>query len=149
MLKDDIVGALVEIALDSDGELPRDLIATAYIASRAITVGFVLDAGVTREEVDRVLDPLVATTCGSVRGVRYLDHNDDRGVLAAIGRARFVVAVTRGFRERCARSGIASLEWPAALSEFENSAPQRTSPGGHLRTGSELQSASLRGQPSR
>lgn len=131
----------MEIALDSDGELPRDVIAAAYIASRAITVGFVISPSVSREEIDCVLDPLVATTCGSVRGVRYFDLGDARGVQSAIQTARFVVAVTPEFRERCASSGIVSLDWPAALSAFEKRGPERVLPCSKGGTGAPLHAA--------
>ena len=130
---------MVEIALDA-GRLPVDLIADAYLASRTTTIGFVLGEGVVRDQVDAVLDPLVATTCSTVRGVLYLDYRDRLAVLTAIRQARIVVAATQRFGEQCARAGVVSLDWTTALPGFESLAGQHSPAQIRLATGSDLQS---------
>lgn len=75
---------LVEISDDLDPELRDRLISLAYRASRSREVALVL-RGVSRETVDRTLDPIVASEGVAVAGVRYLDPEEVRPLLVEDG----------------------------------------------------------------
>ena len=66
---------LVDISDDLDPELRDRLISLAYRASRSREVALVLN-GVSRETVDRTLDPIVASEGIAVAGVRYVDPEE-------------------------------------------------------------------------
>ena len=112
------VGAVVEIAPDRAGSLPADMIAEAYLASRSAAIALVLDPRVRRSDVDALLDPVVAANPGSRQGVLYIDAADERGVRAAVDRAKVAVALTDGFRDHCAERGISCVSWSAALARL-------------------------------
>ncbi len=133
------IGAVIEIAPDTAGALPADLITEAYRASRAAPIAFVLDPRIRRADVDCILDPVVAENCGNVHGVLYLDEHDEHTVSAALRRADFVVAMTDEFRGRCHAQGVTSTSWPAAQSQFGTLTERRRSFTPTFRTGPELQ----------
>lgn len=112
------VGAVVEIAPDCTGALPADMIAEAYLASRSSPIALVLDPLVRRTDVDAVLDPVVAANRERRYGVVYLDAADERGVRGAVDRAKVTVALTDGFRDRCAARGISCVPWSIALARL-------------------------------
>jgi len=62
---------------------------------------------VTRAEVDRALDPVVAHIGIDVRGVVYADLADDGFVLRAAARAQRVFAASDAFRAKLRSRGIA------------------------------------------
>lgn len=63
------LAAIVEVSSTRSGRLPVGLIRDAYRASRRGTVALVLN-GVSPDEVDRALDPIVKQEC-DVAGVVY------------------------------------------------------------------------------
>jgi hypothetical protein len=63
------LAAIVEVSSTRSGRLPVGLIRDAYRASRRGTVALVLN-GVSPDEVDRALDPIVKEEC-DVAGVVY------------------------------------------------------------------------------
>ena len=62
--------AVVHVAREPGGQLPVDVILTAYRASRDAPVMLVLDS-VSPREVDEILNPMVVTMGLEVCGVRY------------------------------------------------------------------------------
>jgi hypothetical protein len=101
----DQVATLLEIGRKANGEMPTALISAAYRASRATPVMLVLDA-ISPNEVDQVLDPLVAGNGRNLRGVIYAT-SDDSKVLAFAAAASRVFAASERFRSRLAEHGIA------------------------------------------
>lgn len=86
------IAAVLEIAPEPSGALPTGLLAAAY---RASSVGYVILVlrGVSPQSVDRVLDPLVASSRNwRLNGVVYVDACDEQFVCSAAKRARIVVA---------------------------------------------------------
>lgn len=81
---------LVELSDDLDPELRDRLIWLAYRASRSREVVLVL-SGVTRETVNRTLDPIVASEGIAVAGVRYLDPEEVPSLLQSSAVRQFVV----------------------------------------------------------
>ncbi len=67
----------VEICADLAPELRTRLVAGAYRASRSSRIALVLK-DVSREDVDRVLDPVVRKEGIAVAGVRYLSPDEAR-----------------------------------------------------------------------
>jgi hypothetical protein len=63
------LAGVIEIGLDANGEVPVDLLRSAYLASRDGTVILVLN-GVSTKQVDCALDPVVPKATG-VAGVLY------------------------------------------------------------------------------
>jgi len=63
------LAGVIEVGLDSNGEVPVDLLRSAYLASRDGTVILVLK-GVSTKQVDHALDPIVSKAVG-VAGVLY------------------------------------------------------------------------------
>jgi hypothetical protein len=97
---------LLEIVRHPDGDVPVRLIRAAYLASRSEAVMLALNC-VTRAEVDRALDPVVAHIGIDVRGVVYADLADDGFVLRAAARAQRVFAASDAFRAKLRSRGIA------------------------------------------
>jgi hypothetical protein len=100
------IAAVLEIALESSGELPTGLLAAAY---RASSVGHVMLAlrGVSAQAVDRILDPLVSSSRNwRLNGVVYADARDEQLVCSAATCARVVVASTDEFRAQLEARGI-------------------------------------------
>jgi len=63
------LAGVIEVGLDAKGEVPVDLLRSAYLASRDGTVILVLN-DVSPNQVDRALDPIVSKATG-VAGVLY------------------------------------------------------------------------------
>ena len=77
------LAGVIEVALDDEGEVPVDLLRSAYLASRDGTVILVLK-GVSTKQADRVLDPIVAQAAG-VAGVLYCTPSSLDGLLELRG----------------------------------------------------------------
>lgn len=77
------LAGVIEVALDEEGEVPVDLLRSAYLASRDGTVILVLN-GVSTKQVDRVLDPIVPQAAG-VAGVLYCTPSSLDGLLELRG----------------------------------------------------------------
>ncbi len=100
------IATILEVRRLPSGELPAPLISSAYLASRSAAVLLVLDS-VTRDEVDRVLDPVVSRFGRDRRGVVYAERGDDREVLALAANGCAVFASSDAFRARLSSLGIA------------------------------------------
>jgi hypothetical protein len=100
--------AVVEIASDADPGDRSGLIHAAYRSSRSGVVGLALH-GVTRETVDRVLDTVVEARDVGLKGVVYLDAEDEPAMLAVASHAAVVIASTEGFRSQVGEWGIAAM----------------------------------------
>ncbi len=101
--------AVVEIARDSDDGTRTDLIRAAYRSSRSGLVALAL-SGVTRQSVDRVLDPVVDPRQDRIRGVVYVDAEEaGEDLLNAATHATVVVASTDRFRDALLDRGIHAL----------------------------------------
>jgi hypothetical protein len=77
------LAGVIEVGLDAKGEVPVDLLRSAYLASRDGTVILVLN-GVSTREVDRALDPIVPRAAG-VAGVLYCTPSSLDGLLERRG----------------------------------------------------------------
>jgi hypothetical protein len=83
----------VEISDTLDAGLQERLLAAAYRASRTRRVGLVL-RGLSREQIDRRLDPIVEREGTGFRGVRYLEVEDVRALLSGNGAGSLLVLST-------------------------------------------------------
>lgn len=101
--------ALVEIGSEMDEAERAELIRAAYLSSRAGVVVLVL-RGVSPRSVDRVLDEVVNVREGGIRGVVYLNGDDEPAVLAAAANAAHVIASTERFRLVLDERGIPVVE---------------------------------------
>jgi hypothetical protein len=102
--------AIVEIAGASDERKRTELIRAAYRSSRSGLVALAL-RGVTRQLVDRALDPVVDVRTDRMPGVVYLDADaSPHDLLIAARHASVVVASTEGFRVELAQRGINALD---------------------------------------
>jgi hypothetical protein len=98
--------AIVEIAGESDEDQRTQLIRAAYSSSRSGLVALAL-RGVTRQLVDRALDPVVDLRHDRSRGVVYIDADDARqDLMSAASHASVVIASTEAFRAELIREGI-------------------------------------------
>jgi len=97
--------SILEISRQADGSIPTDLVSAAYLASRTRPVGLILSA-VSPTEIDRVLDPIVATAGKDLRGVVYVDGSDDAAVLEAAVSASRIFAGTAELRAKLTSRGI-------------------------------------------
>jgi hypothetical protein len=107
------IQGIVEIAPEPLGEQSAKLLYSAYRASRSAVVMLVLDRP-TLMMADRFLDQIVVREGIDVKGVVYVDVEDERTVAAAARDASFVVASTAAFRSRLAAYGIAcedAISW--------------------------------------
>lgn len=86
----------VEISEELDPGLRDQLLALSYRASRWQAVAIVL-RGVSRDEADRRLDPVVESEGAGLPGVRYLEVEDAEALLGELGAngARRPVVLTR------------------------------------------------------
>jgi hypothetical protein len=100
------VAAILEIRRCANGELPTSLISAAYRASQFKPVMLVLDS-VSPEEVDNVLDPIVAASRHHLCGVIYVRKNDEAAVLTSVGNAVPVFASSEDLCAKLAARGIA------------------------------------------
>lgn len=80
----------VEIGSGEDPAFRERLLAAVYRASRSCSVALVL-RGVTPEELDDVLDPIVREHGVGSAGVDYLDPDEGRSRLRSNGVGRTVV----------------------------------------------------------
>lgn len=94
------ITALVEISPSLCTEVQRDRLRWAYRRSRHGLVILVLH-DVTVNEVNRLLDPIVAEEGNGAYGVLFLDFDDDGMMEKAIA-ARRVLPATPAFRQRVA-----------------------------------------------
>lgn len=101
--------AIVEIPAEFDPNTRRGLIEAAYRSSARGVVGLVL-RGVSRQSVDRLLNDVVSTRVPDLKGVVYLDSEDEGRLFATAARAHVVVAATSGFRSRLVEHGIVPLD---------------------------------------
>jgi hypothetical protein len=99
------VAAVIEIAAGADGELPHDLLAAAYEASRWGLVVLLL-RGMDRDRVDRALNPIVRTVGLRVHGILYIEEWNPAEVVDFCRLARLVVASTSGLRDELSALGI-------------------------------------------
>ncbi|HEY0810611.1 MAG TPA: hypothetical protein VGD49_10645 [Longimicrobiales bacterium] len=98
--------AIVEISVGSDEGKRTELIRAAYRSSRSGLVALAL-RGVTRQLVDRALDPVVDARKDLIRGVVYVDADEStEDLLIAATHASVVVASTDRFRDALAQQGI-------------------------------------------
>jgi hypothetical protein len=88
------LAGVIEVALDDEGEVPVDLLRSAYLASRDGTVILVLK-GVSTKQVDRVLDPIVSQAA-DVAGVLYCTPSSLDGLLELRGWQRSSPTEPRG-----------------------------------------------------
>ena len=101
--------AIVEIPGDYDSSARRGLVEAAYRSSERGVVGLVL-RGVSRQTVDQMLNDIVSRRINDLKGVVYLDTDDEGRILAVAARARVVVAATTSFRKRLVEHGIAPID---------------------------------------
>jgi hypothetical protein len=101
--------ALIEIGCETEEAERMVLIRAAYRSSRAGIVALAL-RGVTAQSVDRVLDGVVDAREGAVKGVVYLNGNDERALFSAAADAAVVVASTERFRRALAAHGIVAVD---------------------------------------
>jgi hypothetical protein len=103
-----IIG-LVELGRHLAPETLERLAIAAYQASRAGTVGLILN-GVSAASVDRRLDPLILTEGCRGCGVWYIEGEvtSDR-LLDLAASARFVVAVSREFSDALDARGVSYM----------------------------------------
>jgi hypothetical protein len=88
------VQAVIEVSYSPSGELPRELLRQAYVASQFGTIVFVL-AGPTAPEIDRVLDDLVLRLPLDIPGVRYVDRANETSIIEFVVSAEHVFAPVR------------------------------------------------------
>jgi hypothetical protein len=101
--------AIVEITSGSSERERTELIRAAYRSSRSGVVALAL-RGVTRQIVDRALDPVVDTRGDQVRGVVYMDaEQPEADLIAAATHASVVIAATESFRTELLRYGIEAI----------------------------------------
>lgn len=81
---------LVDVGKELEPRLRDRLLSLSYRASRSRRVGLVL-RGISREAVDRQLDPVVEREGSGVRGVRYLEATEAEEMLRGDGGRRAVV----------------------------------------------------------
>ena len=109
-----IIG-LVELAPHLPPETLERLTIAAYKASRAGTVGLILN-GVSAREVDQRLDPVILSEGCRGCGVWYIeDEVTSHHLLDLAASARFVVAVSREFADALNARGIAHMGSEDAL----------------------------------
>ena len=101
--------AVVEITDESDERTRTDLIRAAYRSSRSGVVALAL-RGVTRQDADLALNPIVDARDGLACGVVYMDMHTGEDLFAAAASAAFVVACTEDFRRELHERGIRALE---------------------------------------
>lgn len=100
------IAAVVEITSELDAETQMRLLTAAYVASRS-GVAILMLKGVSRESVDRQLDPVVRSVGLNVQGVVYMDEESPPG--AALAAATVIVAATDHFRARLLADGMSYL----------------------------------------
>jgi hypothetical protein len=101
--------ALVEVGSETEEAERIALIRAAYRSSRAGIVALAL-RGVSIQSVDRALDEVVDARDDAVKGVVYLNGDDERALFAAAADAAVVLASTERFRVELAERGIAAVE---------------------------------------
>jgi hypothetical protein len=101
--------ALVEIGPETDEVERRALIQAAYRSSRSGVVALAVH-GVSMQSVDRILDGLVDARDREVKGVVYLNGNDELTLYAAAANASVVVASSERFRTGLAERGIPAVD---------------------------------------
>ena len=111
------IGAVIEVCRLPNGELPSQLLAAAYVASRTAPVVFVRDRR-DSAALDRALDRVVEAHSLAVHGVVYLDSEDDQRIGEALARTEIVVAASERFRSRLPAVGAAALSPDEALSKL-------------------------------
>jgi hypothetical protein len=101
--------AMVEIAGAADEKLQTELIRAAYRLSRTGLVALAL-RGVTRQTVDRALDPVVDVRNEPGMGVVYVDADErSEDVRAFAAHASVVIACTESFRNQLLGYGIKAV----------------------------------------
>lgn len=111
--------AVVEIAGGSDRPPSAEIATVAYRASEGGLVVIVL-SGLSRTALDAMLDPVVHQVGSRVRGVLYLDEQDDAGVRKAIERAELIIATSPCFRANLLAFGIEVLEAEEGLGRLRD-----------------------------
>lgn len=105
--------AIIDVAPDSEGRPPIELLRAAYCASRAGKIAFVLH-GISPQVVDRVLDEVVASE-GPVPGVVYCDADRIAELVSRLGMPRFAVASTESLQDLLATSPVRIVPASQAL----------------------------------
>lgn len=99
------LAAVVEIDSSQTGRLPVGLIREAYRASRRGTVALVLN-GVSPEQVDRALDPIVSRLRG-VAGVVYCTRATLTPLLRTCGQSKVLWIGSEELAVELAKVGVA------------------------------------------
>jgi hypothetical protein len=113
---------IVEISSESTEEVRNELIQAAYHLSRGGLVALAL-RGVSRQCVDRALDPVVNVREDPRHAVVYLTADDqDEDLMVAALHASLVIACSEAFRSELIRCGVEAgrvkYATPLAFSEL-------------------------------
>jgi len=111
--------AVVEISGEMDARAQARLIASAYRWSRSGLVMLAL-RNVSRQAVDRLLNPVVAEVGLDVHGIQYLDAADAAEVLRYVAPGTLVVAGTEAFRARLLACGVPVVREDEALARMQD-----------------------------